>query len=311
MASPILTLFNPRGGSGKTFLTYHLAWMFAELGLRVLAVDLNPDADLTMAFLGEERLFELWMGEQTSVTELFEALGLDAPEIPLPGIEEVGEGVGLLPATPDLQLWEDEFVRGWAHSGSFSANLSRLLQAAAEAHSADLVLLDLASNLGAVTHTALRATDFLVLPLRGDVFSVHSLISAASILRSWRQQLAGDPSTEKRMEPAGYIVLQDLHFNLQVGETNSLPVLQRIYYESLLGTATEASPPGEDPLCLGILPDFQGLVSMAQEARKPIFYLKPADGAGGSHLKAAHMAHGLFKQLARRLAGRVGVEIRN
>jgi hypothetical protein len=152
--------------------------------------------------------------------------------------------------------------------------------------------------------------DFLVLPLRDDVFSAHSLISAASILRSWRQQLAGDPSSEKRMEPAGYIVLQDLRFDLRVGETNSLPVLQRIYHESLLGTAIEASPPGEDPLCLGVLPEFQGLFSMAQEARKPIFHLKPADGAGGSHLKAAFQAYDLFKQLALRIAGRLSIEVR-
>jgi chromosome partitioning protein len=42
-----LAFFNNKGGVGKTTLVYHLAWMFAELGLSVLAADLDPQANLT------------------------------------------------------------------------------------------------------------------------------------------------------------------------------------------------------------------------------------------------------------------------
>ena len=55
-----LAFFNNKGGVGKTSLVYHLAWMFAERGLPVLAVDLDPQANLTAMFLEEERLEELW-----------------------------------------------------------------------------------------------------------------------------------------------------------------------------------------------------------------------------------------------------------
>jgi hypothetical protein len=48
---------------------------------------------------------------------------------------------------------------------------------------------------------------------------------------------------------------------------------------------------------------------MAQEARKPIFHLKPADGAIGAHLSAAHDAYRNFKRLAGKIAQRVGVPL--
>ena len=51
MTVPVLTFFNNKGGVGKTSLVYHLSWMFAEQGFRVLAVDLAPQANLTSACL--------------------------------------------------------------------------------------------------------------------------------------------------------------------------------------------------------------------------------------------------------------------
>ncbi|MDY6994738.1 MAG: ParA family protein, partial [Pseudomonadota bacterium] len=58
MAVPIIAFFNNKGGVGKTSLVYHLAWMYHDLGLRVVAVDFDPQANLTAAFLNEERVEE-------------------------------------------------------------------------------------------------------------------------------------------------------------------------------------------------------------------------------------------------------------
>lgn len=55
-----IALFNNKGGVGKTTLTYHLAHMFRRLGLRVLAVDLDPQANLTSMCLEETEIEELW-----------------------------------------------------------------------------------------------------------------------------------------------------------------------------------------------------------------------------------------------------------
>jgi len=67
MTAPVITLFNNKGGIGKTSLVYHLAWMFTDLGINVLAVDLDPQADLTRAFIDENRIESL-MGDGEAST---------------------------------------------------------------------------------------------------------------------------------------------------------------------------------------------------------------------------------------------------
>ena len=60
MTTPVITFFNNKGGVGKTSLVYHLSWMYAEQGKRVVTVDLDPRANLTAAFLDEDKLESLW-----------------------------------------------------------------------------------------------------------------------------------------------------------------------------------------------------------------------------------------------------------
>lgn len=53
-----IAFFNNKGGVGKTSLVYHLAWMYADLGLSVVAADLDPQANLTSMFIDEAVLNE-------------------------------------------------------------------------------------------------------------------------------------------------------------------------------------------------------------------------------------------------------------
>lgn len=56
---PVIAFFNNKGGVGKTTLVYHVAWKVADLGYRVLAADLDPQANLTGAFLDEDQPEEI------------------------------------------------------------------------------------------------------------------------------------------------------------------------------------------------------------------------------------------------------------
>lgn len=60
MSVPVLTFFNHKGGVGKTSLVFHLARMLSEMGKSVVAIDLDPQANLTSAFLDEDDLEALW-----------------------------------------------------------------------------------------------------------------------------------------------------------------------------------------------------------------------------------------------------------
>jgi len=55
----VIALFNNKGGVGKTMLVHHLAHMVSRLGITTLAVDLDPQANLTSAFFDDARLEDL------------------------------------------------------------------------------------------------------------------------------------------------------------------------------------------------------------------------------------------------------------
>ena len=59
--------------------------------------------------------------------------------------------------------------------------------------------------------------------------------------------------------------------------------------------------PENDPYCLATMKHYRSLVPMAQEVRKPIFELTPADGAIGSHAAVVQAAYKDFEILARKI----------
>ena len=64
-----------------------------------------------------------------------------------------------------------------------------------------------------------------------------------------------------------------------------------------------------DPHCLAQLKHYRSLMPMAMEAGKPIFHLKPADGAIGAHAAAVAECGKDFRRLARQIAARVALEL--
>ncbi len=74
MTVPIIAFFNNKGGVGKTLLVYHLAWMYRNLGLR--RASRFSTKPTTAAFLDEERLEELWEGNNQPKRQSFAAYSL-------------------------------------------------------------------------------------------------------------------------------------------------------------------------------------------------------------------------------------------
>jgi chromosome partitioning protein len=330
---PVIAFFNNKGGVGKTTLVYHLAWMLVEHGLRVVAADLDPQANLSAAFLDEGDLEVLWSGGEGargtifgSVEPFIRGLGDVGPA----HLQFVGEDQRLALLTGDLALssFEDKLSAAWpgcadGDEAAFrvTSAFGRLLQDAAKAQQADVVLLDLGPNLGAINRAAMIASDFLVTPLAPDLFSLQGLKNLGPTLRMWRElwkeRLKKNPSKDLilpkgKMAPIGYVVLQH-------SQRLDRPVkaydrwMRRIpeeYRESVLDETGGLFKPGkEDPYRLASLKHYRSLMPMAQEVRKPIFHLKPADGAIGSHALAVQEAYQDFKRLAEALADKTGLQM--
>src|SRR5260221_4304103 len=69
----ILSVFNNKGGVGKTTLTYHLSYALSELGHRVLMIDADPQCNLTIYSIPEETIHDIWEAEDPFIDE-----GMDA-----------------------------------------------------------------------------------------------------------------------------------------------------------------------------------------------------------------------------------------
>ncbi len=323
-----LTFFNNKGGVGKTSLVYHLAWMFAELGQKVLAVDLDPQSNLTSAFLAEEDVERIWEATPpatvlSSLQPLMEKLG----DLNDPPIHPITRNLSLLAGDLGLTEFEDRLGDGWrlalddkpvdrADGLRVSSAFYRMVAKAAQRTGASLVLLDVGPNLGALNRAALVATDYVVVPLAADLFSLHGLRNLGPTLRAWRtgwkKRLDLDPDTKVGplpaglMQPIGYVVMQ--------------PTMRERYPVAAYRRWTERIPleyakhllESNKPISnanLGTLKNYRSLAPLAQDARKPMFALRAADGAIGGHATAVRNCHDDFASLATQIAKQIGLNV--
>jgi len=312
-----IAFFNNKGGVGKTSLVYHLAWMFADHGVRTLAVDFDPQANLTAMFLEEERLESLWSNDNhpNTVYGTIQPILRGIGDIARPTVEMINENLGLIPGDLGLSRFEDKLSDAWpkCHNRDESAfrtmtAFHRLIRLGSD-WGAQLALVDVGPNLGAINRAALIASDQVCLPLAPDLFSLQGLKNLGPTLRDWRniweellKKAPVDLSMPKgAMKPIGYIVMQD-------GILDSRPVkaykrwmdrIPGIYREAVLDeNMTISQTVNNDPYCLSPLKHYRSLMPMAMEVRKPIFFLKSSDGAIGAHIEAVKSCYDDFKKLA-------------
>lgn len=325
-----IAFFNNKGGVGKTSLVYHLAWMYADLGLSVVAADLDPQANLTSMFLDDDRLEALWTddGHAQTVYGAFQPLLEGTGDVAAPHAEEISPGLTLLAGDLTLSAAEDELSSQWPlcldrkpRAFRILSGLWRIVGLAAEELDADLVLIDVGPNLGALNRATLVAAEEVIIPLAPDLYSLQGLRNLGPTLRRWREEwaerLGRVPDSVKgvslpsgSMRPAGYVVLQHaVRLDRPVKAYGRwMARIPGEYRHSVLDEqGSQRAAIEKDPHCLATLKHHRSLMPLAQEARKPMFFLKPADGAIGGHMTAVQDCYRDFRDLARRIADHCGV----
>lgn len=339
-----MALFNNKGGVGKTTLTYHLAHMFQRLGHRVLAVDLDPQSNLTSAFLDEDDLAILWAEPESpawgseqlaligplprritretgtvaaSVKPIMEGLGDVAFYEPV----QIVDGLWLVPGDLELSAFEDRLSEAWPRCfvGDLAAirtitAFHRIIDDAARKVNADIVLVDVGPNLGAINRAALLAADTVLMPLAADLFSLRGLRNLGPTLRTWRATWqktvlpnvpSSIPAPSGEMRPLGYVIMQPtMRLDRPVKAYERW--LERI--PAVFGTSVLDDESGTVPgrsYEIATLRNYQSLMPLAHDARKPMFDLKAADGALGSTQTYVHKCHSEFRELAQRVLGRL------
>jgi chromosome partitioning protein len=172
----IIAIAMQKGGVGKTTTAINLAAALTEMGRRVLAVDLDPQGNLT-----QHAGFD---PEQLSPT-IYDALkaevdGLDGNFAK--AIYETDEGFHLLPSQPELSLVEVALI----NTLSREQVLSRLFENISPSY--DFILIDCNPSLGLLVINALTAADSVVIPIQTEYLAARGAFMILSSIETVRRK---------------------------------------------------------------------------------------------------------------------------
>ncbi len=319
-----IVFFNNKGGVGKTTSIYHIAWMLAELEHKVLVLDLDPQCNLSSMFLTEERLTEAINEPSLTILNTIEPI-LDGEPQKKVHIEYINENISLLIGDLRLSALEDKLATSWAqcHAKDYLAFkicsvFQSVIQEASKIVKADYILIDIGPNLGAINRSILISTNFLIVPVAPDLFSLQGIKNIGMTINEWRKEWESNikekfPENKDKsviatgkMLPLGYIISQ------YSAKENKPVIAYSRWSEKIPKTYTEhilkkefVEKENNDPNQIGYIRHFHSLAPLSQEARKPMFLLKPADGAVGSHAEAVLQCYKTFEDLSYRIIGRI------
>ncbi|HWJ26910.1 MAG TPA: AAA family ATPase [Flavisolibacter sp.] len=316
-----ITFFNNKGGVGKTTMVYHVAWMMSELGIRTIAVDLDPQSNLTSMFLEDERLESIYENSiPITILDAITPIVNGDPAVPV-HIEQIRDNLGLILGNLALSTFEDTLSDAWLkclngeiYSFRITSIFKTIVDEAAQRFNAEIVLIDVGPNLGAINRAVTISSDYIIMPVASDLFSLQGIKNLGTTLNLWKKQWNQRKELkplhltvripENTSTPAGYIVMQ-------YSAKESRPVksylkwanrIPNIFKEYVLGNLNEnISTVSSDINCIALLKHFRSLAPMSMEAHKPIFLLKPADGAIGAHVYAVQKSYGEFESLSNKI----------
>lgn len=139
-----------KGGTGKTTTAVTLAQAAAHTGSNVLLIDLDPQANATIA---------------SGADPDGAAISLMAGKYSREYVQHTGSGVHVIAAAPDLAAVKLE-------AGSAIRAREAIRQAAS---GYDLTIIDTPPTSGALQYTALYAADGVIIPMQADMFSLNAM----------------------------------------------------------------------------------------------------------------------------------------
>jgi chromosome partitioning protein len=174
IASVTIAISSEKGGVAKTTTCLSLGAALAEMGLPVLLIDLDPQANLTMSLgLKPDQLRRTVVDALMGTSSL---LGVS---------QETGtSGLDLVPANHELALADKVFYKMPGYQFRLRQALARLVQGMYRC-----VLLDCPPALAPLTLNALAAADLLIVPVQCEVYAARSLQKMARFAQQLREQV--------------------------------------------------------------------------------------------------------------------------
>lgn len=290
-----ICLFNHKGGVSKTTTAFNLGWMLAEKGKRVLLVDCDPQCNLTGMVLGFKGIDEFTsIYESGGIRNVRDGLApaFESRPVPIEAVscERITGQANMFLIPGHIGLAEYEVTLGIAQelTGSLMTlqnlpgAMHHLFKITADIYKIDLILIDMSPSLGAINQNLMMTSDFFLVPMAPDYFSVMATDSLANILpkwRNWARQAQGVPVLQKAAYPfpitnpkfLGTVVQK---YRLREGQTPSA-AFQKWINEIESGIANKLVPALRD---CGMLMGPEAYASINQEISKPLLQMSDFNG---------------------------------
>lgn len=218
----VISVFNNKGGVGKTTLTFHLAHALAELGHKVLMIDADPQCNLTIYSLDQEIIHKLWEKEdafiddgfETSKSKLspdeFNSLNKESRSLhyllmpteegtgeldELPPVQKLIKNLDIIPGRLSLHKYEEKISARWSdmYRGESLAirtitKIRQLAEQYSEKNGYDYVIVDTSPSLGAMNKVIISMVDGFFVPASPDLFSLYGIRNIGKSIAGWKKE---------------------------------------------------------------------------------------------------------------------------
>lgn len=325
----IISIFNNKGGVGKTTYLYHIAHLLAKRGRTVLLVDCDSQSNLTAYMMDDKDIERAW--ESTRGNSIYRAIekvyrgigdiGGRSPTVPKPAQYP---SLHMVPGDLLLSDFEDALGDSWvgARGGSepnlrVQSALNRYIRWAGDKIGADVIFVDLGPNLGALNRSVLGSSDYFIVPVAPDLFSIRGTENLGSKLATWREEWdqannswrgEGLDLPEGRPTFLGYVVQQHNIRQNAAGMTQGwaifgeqLPGAVQTNIVDVLRPLGQVAEWPDGDYNLGKIPNLHSLIAYSLEARKPVFDCTSTDGLKGDHINKARESGSHFAGMVDRI----------
>lgn len=290
-----ITIYNHKGGVGKTTLNVNIAAALTELGKSVLLVDSDPQCNLTSYLLSDDLVDDLLEHSEqadgqtiwTAVRPVFNEIG----DVQTIKPADIGK-LALLPGDIRLSEYEEFLGEAWTNSykrrlGGLRAitSISTLVSNICHKRAFDFVFYDTGPNIGPLNRVLLLDSDYFIVPVACDLFSVRALSTLGQTLKKWVldartiASLAPDgvPLLAARPHFLGYIPQRFKVYGQSMAHESAqyLRQIKRRMHENVSAVMRDldkhlAPDPAVDPI-IGQIKDFASLVQTAQREGVPLW----------------------------------------
>lgn len=194
-----LLFANNKGGVGKTTLAFNCAISFAKQGYKTVLVDLDPQCNLSRLALGEEQYANTLFS--TTYKDIFDVLkgvvegGADIDlSVPFIPVSRSDSNLFLVKGSVNFSLYENILVSAYGAAASGqrlgyfqTSAIDRFLREKGLKEEVDIFVIDTSPSLSLLNQIIFLGSDYFVVPMMPDAFSVQGIENLGTIFDKWKQ----------------------------------------------------------------------------------------------------------------------------